>query len=95
VKSLLLSIAIGFVVVTIYTTAAAVCFVLSGENMALVPYLDLPMRLPKVVKAPVYRNHISEFESGKREPSLLVLLQYARSFGVVVDVLIDDKLELK
>ena len=48
-KRLLLSIAIGFLVVTVYTTAAAVCFVLSGENMALVPYLDLPMRLPKAV----------------------------------------------
>lgn len=45
-------------------------------------------------RAPVYRSHISEFESAKREPSLLVLLRYARSAGVVVDVLIDDDLDL-
>jgi len=46
-------------------------------------------------RAPVYRSHISEFENGKREPSLLVLLQYARAAGVVVYVLIDDDLNLK
>src|SRR5215813_4327857 len=45
----MLAIAIGFGVVTIYTTAAAVGFVVSGENPALVPYLDLPMRLPKAM----------------------------------------------
>jgi len=46
-------------------------------------------------RARVYRSHISEFENGKREPSLLVLLQYARVVGVTVDVLIDDDLDLK
>ena len=40
------------------------------------------------------RGHIAEFESGKREPSLSVLLQYARVAGVIVDVLIDDDLDL-
>lgn len=39
-------------------------------------------------------SQISEFETGKREPSLIVLLQYARLAGVYVDVLIDDKLKL-
>ena len=51
-------------------------------------------RLVKHRRAPVYRSHISEFENGKREPSLLVLLQYARTADVVVDVLVDDDLEL-
>jgi transcriptional regulator with XRE-family HTH domain len=37
---------------------------------------------------------ISEFESGKGEPSLIILLQYARVAGVSTDVLIDDKLDL-
>jgi transcriptional regulator with XRE-family HTH domain len=37
---------------------------------------------------------VSEFESGKGEPSLIVLLEYARAAGVCVDVLIDDKLDL-
>ncbi|HYN86243.1 MAG TPA: helix-turn-helix transcriptional regulator [Pyrinomonadaceae bacterium] len=39
-------------------------------------------------------NRISEFESGKREPPLLILLQYARAAGVSTDVLIDDGLDL-
>lgn len=40
------------------------------------------------------REEISDFERGKRVPSLLVTLRYARVFGVSADVLIDDKLEL-
>jgi transcriptional regulator with XRE-family HTH domain len=39
-------------------------------------------------------HRISEFESGKGEPSLIILLQYARAAGVCVDVLIDDRLDL-
>jgi transcriptional regulator with XRE-family HTH domain len=39
-------------------------------------------------------NRISEFESGKREPPLLILLHYARVAGVWTDVLIDDDLDL-
>lgn len=38
--------------------------------------------------------NVSTFERGVREPSLPVLLQYARAAGVWVDVLIDDKLDL-
>ena len=44
--------------------------------------------------SPRYAGHISEFESGKREPSLIVLLRYARLAEVTMDVLVDDKLEL-
>ena len=39
-------------------------------------------------------HRISEFESGKGEPSLLTLLQYARVAGISTDVLIDDELDL-
>lgn len=37
---------------------------------------------------------ISEFESGKGEPSLPLLLQYARVANVWMDVLVDDELDL-
>ncbi|MBC8030853.1 MAG: helix-turn-helix transcriptional regulator [Pyrinomonadaceae bacterium] len=43
---------------------------------------------------PLYSASISQYEAGKREPPLLVLLRYARLAGVAVDVLIDDKLKL-
>lgn len=37
---------------------------------------------------------ISEFETGKREPPLLVLLRYARVAGVYMEEIIDDELDL-
>jgi transcriptional regulator with XRE-family HTH domain len=45
-------------------------------------------------RSPIYPTHISEFERGLREPSLLALLEYARLAGVSTDVLIDDEIEL-
>ena len=37
---------------------------------------------------------VSSFESGRREPDLIVLLEYARLAGISTDVLIDDKAKL-
>ena len=37
---------------------------------------------------------VSEFELGKNEPPLVVLLAYARAANVIMDVLVDDELEL-
>jgi transcriptional regulator with XRE-family HTH domain len=45
-------------------------------------------------RSPVYPGHISEFESGRREPSLLVLLKYARAAKLTADSLIDDEVQL-
>lgn len=39
-------------------------------------------------------HSISKYELGKREPPLMILLQYARAAGVYVDVLIDDEQNL-
>jgi transcriptional regulator with XRE-family HTH domain len=39
-------------------------------------------------------NRISEFESGKREPPLQILLGYARLAGVHMEALVDDELDL-
>jgi transcriptional regulator with XRE-family HTH domain len=39
-------------------------------------------------------KQISAYEIGKREPPLVILLQYARIAGIYVDVLIDDDLDL-
>lgn len=40
------------------------------------------------------QNRISEYETGKGEPPLPVLLRYARLAGVCVETLIDDDLDL-
>ena len=39
-------------------------------------------------------HRISEYESGKREPPLLILLEYARVANVYVDALINDAVSL-
>ena len=40
------------------------------------------------------QNRVSEYETGRGEPSLIILLQYARAAGICVDVLIDDEIDL-
>lgn len=39
-------------------------------------------------------HRVSEYESGRRDPNLMVLLRYARAGNVSVECLIDDELEL-
>lgn len=40
------------------------------------------------------QSKVSEFESGKREPSLPILLQYSRLAGVHLEDLVDDGADL-
>jgi transcriptional regulator with XRE-family HTH domain len=42
----------------------------------------------------IHYSRISEYELGKHEPALPILLRYARIAGVYVDTLIDDELDL-
>jgi transcriptional regulator with XRE-family HTH domain len=42
----------------------------------------------------INRSSISGYELGEREPSLPILLKYARLANVIVDILIDDQLDL-
>jgi transcriptional regulator with XRE-family HTH domain len=42
----------------------------------------------------IERDYISKYERGTLEPSLWVLLQYARAANIYVDVLIDNELDL-
>lgn len=46
------------------------------------------------LKEKVSRSAISGYEIGTREPSLPVVLKYARLAGVSTDVLIDDEMDL-
>lgn len=42
----------------------------------------------------LYRSNISQYERGEREPPLLVILNYAKVAGIMVEILIDDEVEL-
>lgn len=46
------------------------------------------------VPSPPQPAHVSRFENGTREPSLLILLAYARLAGIQMEVLVDDDIEL-
>lgn len=43
----------------------------------------------------IFQGNISQYELGRREPPLPVLLKYARLAGVSVDILIDDLQEFE
>lgn len=43
---------------------------------------------------PIYRASITEYEKGRREPPLLILLEYARVANVFLEVIVDDRLDL-
>jgi transcriptional regulator with XRE-family HTH domain len=40
-------------------------------------------------------SRLSEFESGRRVPNVLVLMAYARAAKIPLESLIDDEIELK
>lgn len=42
----------------------------------------------------LFQSNISGYELGTREPPLPVLLKYAQTAGVWIDVLVDDELDL-
>jgi transcriptional regulator with XRE-family HTH domain len=42
----------------------------------------------------IERDYISKYERGTLEPTLLVILQYARAVNLYVEVLIDNELNL-
>jgi transcriptional regulator with XRE-family HTH domain len=61
---------------------------------------ELGLTFEELIKAldcpeiPIYRASISQYESGKIEPPLPILLKYARLANIIVDILIDDELDL-
>jgi len=42
----------------------------------------------------MHYGRISEYEAGKREPTLMVILQYSRVAGVHLEDIVDDELDL-
>jgi hypothetical protein len=60
-KRILLSIAIGFGLVTAYMMFSSVTFILAGEHRELVAYIDLPVRGPKAVFFYLYPPKADDF----------------------------------
>jgi transcriptional regulator with XRE-family HTH domain len=50
--------------------------------------------LLKKVKPSIQPGHVSELERGLREPTLTLLLRYARIGGIPMELLVDDELDL-
>lgn len=50
--------------------------------------------MAKLLKFKVSYARVSEYETGLREPNLLVLLSYSRIAGVSMDTPVNDKVEL-
>lgn len=42
----------------------------------------------------MHYGRISEYEAGRREPTLMILLQYARLAGVHLEDIVDDQFDL-
>lgn len=55
---------------------------------------EMAQALSGVKKSPPNKSHIHRFESGMREPSLLVLLEYSKIAGAPLESLVDDEIEL-
>ena len=53
---------------------------------------DMLIKLDYPIDKKEFRSVISAYELGKREPTLIDLLKYARLAKVLVEVLIDDDL---
>lgn len=54
------------------------------EIVVALNYRDTPLRA----------SQISQYENGQREPTMMLVLAYARLAGISTDVLIDDKMKL-
>ena len=62
------------------------------ENLGLTTEeLIVKLNCPSI---PLHRASITQYEKNRREPALIVLLNYGRLAGISVDILIDDNLNL-
>lgn len=54
------------------------------EIVTALNYRDTPLRA----------SQISQYENGQREPTMMLVLAYARLANVPMEILVDDKLKL-
>ena len=91
-KRLLLAIAIAFLLVTVYMIGSSVIFILSGQNLAIVPYLDLPVRLPKIIiyyfSPPTAEDFSTKFTTRRWVFALLVFGTNALLYSIPAYILL-------
>ena len=51
-------------------------------------------KMSSLLTTEAHYHRLSEYENGRREPNLMLILQYARLAKVLVENLIDDNLDL-
>ncbi len=67
---------------------------LAGKLLAIRQSLGFSqVQMARIINVSTYYR-ISEYETGRREPSLMVLLRYARTATVSVECVIDDEMDL-
>ena len=68
---------------------------LAAKLLAVRNHLGLSQtKMTRLLGVDFAYHRISEYEIGRREPNLMVLLRYAQVAGVSVESLIDDTLDL-
>ena len=68
---------------------------LAAKLLAIRQHLGMSqLQMAKLLKPDLAYYRISEWEIGRREPNLMLLLRYARLAKVPVESLIDDSLDL-
>lgn len=68
---------------------------LAAKLLAIRQRLGLSQpQMAKRLKLKTSYARVSEYETGFREPNLLVLLRYAELSGICLDVIVNDRLEL-
>lgn len=68
---------------------------LAAKLLAIRQHLGMSQqKMMKLLEADLAYTRISEWEIGRREPNLMLILQYARLAKVPVENLIDDNLDL-
>jgi transcriptional regulator with XRE-family HTH domain len=68
---------------------------LPAKLIAVRKHLGLSqIKMTSLLQSDIAYHRISEFESGRRDPSVMILLQYARAANISVECLIDDEMEL-
>lgn len=68
---------------------------LAAKLLAIRQHLGMSqIKMAKLLDADMLYARISEWESGRRVPNLMLILKYARLAKVPVENLIDDNLDL-